>query len=92
METDPQQRRGEDRDLPDVPLEEAPPGRALHELTREHQEVALAALDGLAQQLRAKARTYRAGTAGYHRIGHTIGHVVTAAAALRRHLATLENG
>jgi len=72
---------------PEVPLSEAPPGRALHELEPTHQQLALVGLEGLAAQIEAKASTFRAGSPGYHQMHHLLGFVVTAAAALRRHLA-----
>lgn len=75
---------------PDVPLDEAPPGLALHELDSQAQHLALIGLDGLAAQIRAKAQACRAGSQGYHDLHHLLGRITTAAAVLRRHLAAEE--
>lgn len=77
---------------PDVPLEEAPPGRALHELDDQAQHLALVGLEGLAAQIRARAANCRAGSPAYHDLHHLLGRVVTAANMLRRYLAAAGKG
>jgi len=75
---------------PDVPWQDAPPGKTAAEMTTEQQQLLLLAAEGLAAHLRGQLQRLRAGSPQAHEIGGMLGTITVTANQLRRWIAAAE--